>query len=329
MEVSLTDKLSEYEKQKRSELLSRAGIADDGRADTTAIVRDGDEIIAVGSRDKNIIKLIAVDESRRGEDLTATVLTELRKDAFSLGYRHLFLYTKPKNKYMFSSLFFYPVAQTENVLLLEDKKNGINDFVADLPEYSSKGRVGALIMNCNPFTLGHRYLAERASGECEHVFLFVLSEDRSCFSARDRLNMVREGVRDLPNVTVLETGPYLISTATFPTYFLSEREKADTAQCELDIEIFSRYFAPRLSISHRYVGTEPYSPLTKKYNEALKKNLPKRNIELVEIERKENGGAPISASEARRLIESRDFSALEGLVPESTISYLRNKKIIE
>ena len=329
MEVSILRKLNESDREKRNLLLSRAGLTDDGRADATALVRDGDDVIAVGSREGNILKLIAVDEDRRGEDLTATLLTALRKDAFSSGYRSLFLYTKPKNKYTFSSLFFYPVAETQNVLLLEDRKNGIDEFVASLPEYKSDGRVGALVMNCNPFTKGHRYLVEYALRECEHVFLFVLSEDKSYFSVGDRLSMVKEGVRDLRNVTVLETGQYLISSATFPTYFLSDRETKDTAQCELDIEIFSRYFAPRLSISHRYVGTEPNSPLTKKYNEALAKTLPKKNITLVEIDRKEADGKPISASEVRRRIEAKEFSSLSELLPDTTIDYLREKGIIE
>ncbi len=324
MEVSLVKKLSAYEKEKRRSILSRAGLVDDGRADVTAIARDGEDIVAVGSREGNILKLIAVDGDRRGEDLTSSILTELRKNAFAEGYKHLFLYTKPKNKYAFSSLFFYPVAETEDVALLEDRRDGIRDFIATLPEYSSCGRVGALVMNCNPFTLGHRYLAEIAARECERVFIFVLSEEGGAFTAYDRYEMVRAGVADLENVTVLQTGPYLISQATFPTYFLPDRESAADAQCMLDIEIFAKYYAPRMSITHRYVGSEPYSQLTDKYNSALRDNLPKKGIEVIEVPRLCAGGRAISASEARRKIAEGCLSELSELLPKTTIDYLSN-----
>ena len=329
MDISLVTQLSKEEQEKRQALLSQASLVDDGHTEITALVREGDEIIAVGSRDGSILKLIAVDERHRGEDLTASVLTALRQNAFECGHKHLFLYTKPKNKYTFSSLFFYPVAQTDKVLLLEDRRDGIKDFISSLPSYKGDGRVGALVMNCNPFTKGHRYLVERASAECERVFVFVLSEDKSFFSAEDRFEMVRRGVCDLENVTVLPTGPYLISSATFPSYFLKDRDTVSDVQCALDIEIFVRYFVPHFSITHRYVGNEPFSPLTDRYNSALKENLPKYDVELVEIERHCAGGRAVSASEVRECIAKSDISAMSELLPESTLDYLSEKGIIK
>lgn len=327
MDISLTSKLNADDAKKRDALLRCAGLVDDGQSDVTVLVRDGEELAAVGSRHGSILKLIAVDEGRRGEDLTATVLTELRKNAFESGYRHLFLYTKPKNRYAFSSLFFYPVAESEDVLLLEDRRDGIREFISTLPEYKGKGRVAALVMNCNPFTRGHRYLAERAARECERVFIFVLSEDKSFFSASDRLEMVRAGVSDLENVTVLPTGPYLISQATFPTYFLHDRDTRE-AQCMLDIEIFVKYYVPRLSITHRYIGSEPFSPLTDSYNAALRENLPRHNVEVVEIPRLCEGDIAISASEVRKRIEIGDTKKLYELLPDTTLDYLSRSGII-
>ena len=173
-------------------------------------------------------------------------------------------------------------------------------------------------MNCNPFTLGHRYLIETAAQACEHVYIFILSEDQSLFSADDRMEMVRSGTADLSNVTVLPTGPYLISCATFPTYFLKDRDLAVQVHCKLDIQIFEAYFVPRFGITHRYVGTEPLSPMTAQYNTALKKNLQK--TVLVEVPRLETGNMPISASAVRSALDRNED--IRALVPESTYRYL-------
>ena len=139
--------------------------------------------------------------------------------------------------------------------------------------------------------------------------------------------MVQLGTKDLPNVTVLPTGPYLISSATFPTYFLKDRETAAYAQCHLDIEIFCRYFVPRFSIVRRFVGTEPLSPLTNQYNEALKAFLPKRDVEVLEIPRLCSGDAPVSASRVRQSLA--DPAALETLLPESSLQYLKDNNLLK
>lgn len=302
--------------------LRQAGLEADTDVEQTVLVWDSGTLIATGSRKGNLLKCIAVDAAHQGEGLTATVLTSLRQEAFQEGYRHLFLYTKPQNKAMFSSLFFHPVAQTDQVLLMEDRPNGIQSFLQALPAPVTCGRIGAAVMNCNPFTLGHRYLIEQAAKECDWLYIFVLSEDRSRFSASDRMAMVENGTRGLANVTVLPTGPYLISSATFPTYFLKEREKAQTVQCRLDIQIFTKYYVPKFGISRRYVGTEPLSPMTNQYNEALAEFLPQSGIELRILPRLEQEQTPVSASAVRALLDVGNPDAIRSLVPQTTYDYL-------
>lgn len=350
MDIELLSRLQGQKRKIWTDFLTRAGLEADDNTDQTVLIWDDGRLIAAGSRQENLLKCIAVDSDRRGEDLTATLLTKLRQEAFRQGHRHLFLYTKPLNKYMFSSLFFYPVAQTDKVLLMEDQKDGIRSFLERLPVmktaaadstatgYTAKipgstgrqttGIIGAAVMNCNPFTLGHRYLIETAAKECDCLYVFVLSENKSRFSAADRLEMVRLGTQDLSNVTVLPTGPYLISSATFPTYFLKERELAEQIHCQLDIEIFTGYFAPRFSITKRYVGTEPISPMTNQYNEALKAHLPEKGIELAELPRLETEGTPISASAVRALIDAGKPEEVRVLVPQTTFHYLQAKGLL-
>lgn len=322
MEIELLPILLGRKKKIRAEFLAAAGLEADNDIDSAVLIWDGDALIATGSRKENILKCIAVDPSRQGEGLTATVLTQLRQDAFHAGCDHLFLYTKPQNLLQFSSLFFYPIAQTDKVLLMEDKPNGIQSFLDTLPA-STGGKTGALVMNCNPFTLGHRYVIETAAKECDRVFVFVLSEDKSMFPAKARMELVKQGTADLSNVTVLPTGPYLISSATFPTYFLKERDQAQTIQCQLDIAVFTKYFVPKFGITHRYVGTEPLSAMTDQYNQALLEHLPKAGIQVRLVPRLETVDAPISATSVRQCIYHKDYDKLESLVPPTTLDYIR------
>lgn len=329
MDIELSGPLQGQKKRLWQAFLGRAGLEADEGLERTCLIWEGDEIIATGSRQDNLLKCIAVDDLHQGEGLTGTLLTQLRQDAFQSGHSHLFLYTKPKNKYMFSSLFFYPIAQTKDVLLMENKPDGIRSFLETLPTEPVSGTVGAAVMNCNPFTRGHRYLIETAARECDRLYIFVLSEDKSFFRAKDRMEMVKRGTADLPNVTVLPTGPYLISSATFPTYFLKEREKAGSVHCLLDIEIFCNYYVPKFGITRRYVGTEPLSRMTNQYNDALRENLPVKGIEFHEIPRLTQLETPISASAVRALLQEGATDKLKELLPETSFDYLKTIGLIK
>ena len=328
MNMDSVSRLTGTEKKCWLQLLQKAGLTPDEAVEQTVLVWENDALIATGSRQENILKCIAVDAAYQGEGLLATVLTQLRQEAFRQGHRQLFLYTKPANEFLFRSLAFYPVAVTGDVLLMEDKKDGIHTFLQSLPMADGK-TVGAAVMNCDPFTLGHQYLIETAAAECDRLYIFVLSEDKGHFSASDRLELVKRGTAHLPNVLVLPTGPYLISSATFPTYFLKDREKAGVAQCLLDIEIFCKYFATHFGITRRYVGTEPLSPVTNLYNEALLAHLPGRGIEVRQIPRLTAEGAPISAGAVRKHFINGEFGILEKYLPQTTLAFLREKHLSE
>jgi len=318
MHIESTDTLRGRKKAAWSALLSKCGL-EESQTEHTVLVWDDDELIAAGSREGSILKCIAVDEDHQGEGLTATVLTHLRREAFRAGERKLFLYTKPRNEHLFTPLLFHPIAKTGKVLLMEDEARGIRSFLASLPVPS--GECGCIVMNADPFTLGHRFLAETAAKQCEHLLIFVLSEDRGHVPAADRLELVRRGTAYLPNVTVLPTGPYLISSATFPTYFLKARDDAAEIQCMLDVEIFTKYFAPHFHITRRFVGTEPLSALTARYNAVLKAHLPPRGIAVTELPRLERGGVPISASAVRNALSQGDRDTVRALVPRTTYDY--------
>jgi [citrate (pro-3S)-lyase] ligase len=181
---------------------------------------------------------------------------------------------------------------------------------------------GAIVANCNPFTNGHLYLIESAARQCGYLHLFILSEDRSAFSTDARWSLVQAGIAHIPNVILHPTGPYLVSAATFPDYFLKDTASPQTVNTALDIAIFAERFARPLGITRRFVGTEPFDPVTATYNQQMKELLPSYGITLVETPRLESAGNAVSASRVRRLLQEQNFAAIRELVPATTYEWL-------
>ena len=197
----------------------------------------------------------------------------------------------------------------------------------ELEEYKQKLRakkipVGAIVMNCNPFTLGHEYLIEYASKRVKKLYIFVVEEDRSEFKFADRFKLVREGVKNFSNVEVLPSGKFIISQQTFSGYFNKENLQDVAVDSSEDVEIFAREIAPTLGITIRFVGEEPEDTVTKSYNDTMKKILPQYNIEVAEIPRRELNGEVISAKKVRAALKVGDFDKIKKLVPKTTLKFL-------
>lgn len=305
--------------------LQTQGLDWDPHIETTVLVLEDGLILATGSRHANVLKCIAVSKDREGEGLTGTVMTELVKNAHQNGHTHLFLFTKPENTTIFSSLGFHLIAQTESVAMMENRKHGIQRFVNSLASPHQKGRIGAVVVNCNPFTNGHRYLIQTAVDQCDLVHVFVLSEDRSFFPADVRMNLVKQGTADLKNILIHPTSDYLISSATFPDYFIKDKVQAKEINCALDLTVFAECFARPLNITTRFVGSEPTDLVTSSYNRQMQRILPVYGISVEEIPRYEQDGKAISASIVRALFQQGLLEEIRPLVPESTFLYLAER----
>ncbi|MDR3139137.1 MAG: [citrate (pro-3S)-lyase] ligase [Treponema sp.] len=305
------------------QFLRENGLSYDERAVFSVCAVEGDAIIAAGSLDGRVLKCIAVSPAFQKEGLAAIILTELIKEAGRRGLFHLFLFTKPENEELFGNLGFYAVEKTGSVLLMENKRDGIARFVAALPRPPAEfSPAGAVIVNCNPFTLGHRYLIESAAARCGALYVFVVSENLSFFPADIRYELVRKGIAHIPHAYPHPTGPYLISAETFPDYFFRESLSPRDLNMELDLRIFVNHFALPLGISRRFVGTEPLDPVTAAYNRGMRELLPPSGIEVVEIPRLEIGGKPVSAGRVRELLQNGDLEGIRPLVPPATFEYL-------
>lgn len=199
-------------------------------------------------------------------------------------------------------------------------------YLVYLREHKTGGtNNGAIVMNCNPFTLGHRYLIETAAKQVENLFIFVVEEDKSFFPFADRFALVQKGTADLSNVQVLRSGKFIISALTFPGYFYKDENKDAIVDTSQDVDLFARYIAPELNITVRFAGEEPLDPVTRQYNEAMAERLPMYGIRFCEIKRKADEQNVISASRVRAAIKEDDWELIKELVPQTTMKYLMER----
>lgn len=284
-----------------------------------------DTILAGGGLSNNIIKCIAVDDSLRGTGMSQRLVSHLLSVAQERGFHNVKVFTKPQNTEIFSSLSFRELASSPLAVLMENGLGGIDTYTKYLSSLRKDGNNGVIVMNCNPFTLGHKYLIEQASQQVDNLYVIIVKEDVSAFSTSQRLEMARKACAEFSNVIVCEGSEYSISSLTFPTYFLKKLSDASDTQMSLDIDLFARHIAQALNAKMRFVGTEPNDKLTARYNELMAQLLPARGIKLVEIPRKSIDEDVVRASTVRRLINDENLTAATKLVPKSTIPYLITK----
>lgn len=294
-----------------------------------AAYTDNDDVIACAGLYRNTIKCVAIHPDYRGQNLTNRLFSEIILYAADRGVFHLFLYTKPENIPVFKECGFYPlVVVPDLVAFMENTPVGIKSYCEGLATKIQPGKIGSIVMNANPFTLGHQYLVEVAAKQCDWLHIFVVSEDTSLFAFKDRFKLVKEGTASIPNVSVHSSSEYIVSNATFPSYFLKEKAKIDKAITGIDLLLFRNYIAPSLNITSRFIGTEPFSPITNKYNQDMMYWLSQYqtttpSINVLEIERKQINGTAISATAVRRLLKENDLEGIKKLVPPTTWAFIK------
>lgn len=310
---------------------------------------DGDEILAGGGLDGNVIKCVAVSESARSEGLMNILVSRLIAIAREEGRESVKAFTKPENEGIFKSLGFALIASSPKAILMENGSGGLPEYRKYLESLARPGRNGAIVMNANPFTKGHRYLIEQAASQVDNLYVIVVKEDRSRFPYAERKAMIEAGCAGLDNVIVCEGSDYAISAATFPTYFLKKLDDATDTQIALDLDLFVNHIAKPLGVTVRFAGSEPEDALTRRYNELMAEILPgtsvavvrqaahqpdpelvkgsalrqaRRPMDFVEIPRLEQKGKPLSATSLRRALDKGGFKEAMEYIPESSIPYL-------
>lgn len=307
-------------------LLEQEGIRRDRNLDYSCGVFDDGELIACGSSFHNTLRCLAVSSDHRGEGLMNQVVSHLLERQVNLGNSHVFLYTKVKNDRIFKDLGFYEIARVDGSLVfLENRRDGFARYLRSLEKTKREGRCAAVVMNANPFTLGHRYLIETAARENDFVHLFLLSEEAGPIPFAVRKRLVQAGVADLENVIFHESGPYIISSATFPSYFLRDEDEAILAHARLDLAVFEK-IAAALNLSARYVGEEKSSHVTALYNQTMAELLPRMDLSFWEIPRLQSEGETVSASTVRQAIHDGRLEDYRRLLPQTTYDYFMSEE---
>ena len=308
-------------------LLNQEGIKRDRNLDYTCVAYDSDyNIIGTGSCFGNTLRCLAVSHEHQGEGLTNKIVSHLIQYQFDRGNFHLFIYTKYTTYHLFKDLGFYEIVRIKDqIVFMENKKNEFNDYLKELSksklnDNANAKKIAAIVMNANPFTLGHLYLIEKASKENDILHLFIVSEDKSIVPYNIRKRLIKEGTAHLKNIIYHDSGPYIISSATFPSYFQKDEKDVIESHANLDLEIFVK-IAKALNINVRYVGEEPTSLVTGIYNKIMEKKLPENGIECFVVKRKEMDGNIISASEVRKKIKEGNIEGIKNMVPDSTYKF--------
>ena len=318
--VFATDKRANAAVEK---LLLREGIRRDKNLDYTCAAYDEDyNIIATGSCFGNTLRCMAVSRDHQGEGLMNEIVSHLVQYEYERQIHHLFLYTKCSSAKFFGDLGFYEIVRIEDqIVFMENRRTGFSDYINELAKNKAAGeKIAAIVLNANPFTLGHQYLVEKAASENDAVHVFMVSEDASLVPFAIRKKLVIEGTSHLKNLIYHDTGPYIISSATFPSYFQKDDSAVIESHANLDLSVFVR-IANALGINRRYVGEEPKSLVTGIYNRIMSERLPEHGIECVIVPRKSENGEVISASNVRQAIKDGEFEKMKGLVPESTYKF--------
>ena len=186
-------------------------------------------------------------------------------------------------------------------------------------------KIGCVVINANPYTLGHRHLIQSALKDVDLLYVIIVEENTGGFLFNERYEMVNSEWSNFPNVKVISGGNVLTSSLGFPEYFNRSRNLHD-ANPLLNHKIFAQFVTPTLSINVRFFGEENNDAVTRSLNESAISYLPPNGIDVKIIERKEFNGSPISAKVVRSLFSENKFHDLIPLVPFSTYKFLLEKK---
>lgn len=277
-----------------------------------------DTILAGGGLKGNTIKCVAVNDELRGTGMMQRLISHLLSEARAAGHDCVRVFTKPENRDIFKSLGFRTLATAPQAIFMENGMPGIDAYLHQLEQKRQPGKNGVIVMNANPFTLGHQALVRWAASQVDTLYVIAVSEDCSLFTATERLHMIERGCHQFSNVAVCPGSDYAISASTFPTYFLKRIDDATDTQITLDLNLFASHIARALGATIRFAGSEPVDALTARYVALMQEQLPPCGIEVRVMPRIEVDNRIVSATTVRKLLAADRFAEATALVPPST-----------
>ena len=196
--------------------------------------------------------MLAIAPAERGGSSSAPS-TELARRAFAAGHDALFVFTKPECVTSFEAMNFSLLASDGRAALLEHGR-GLERYLEANRGAVREGANGAVVVNCNPFTLGHRHLVEEAARAVEMPCSWsarIARRSRSTCACGSCAKDARSPERPRPRHVALrgERGD-----ARGTSW---KRGDAAAIQLELDLLLFAQRIAPFFHVRRRFFGTEP------------------------------------------------------------------------
>lgn len=177
-------------------------------------------------------------------------------------------------------------------------------------------KFGSIAVNCNPITNGHLHLIEYAAKSVEFLYVLVIEEDKSRFSFKDRIYLVKKACSHLNNVKVIKGGKFVCTEYILPEYFYKDKYNSEDIDISMEAYFFGEHIAPALGIKKIFLGDEPICKVTNSYNKQMYRMMKKYSIDTEIIDRiSTNDGELISASTVRKLLDQQKFIQLKKFLP--------------
>lgn len=229
------------------------------------------EMVACGGISGKILKCVAVTPRLRGQRFVLKVIDELLEAAKRRGQKELFLFSAPKNQAYFESHGFRLIESSGDEVILMENSDNLAQFKEGLRQKRVDGKnIGSVVLCDSPLQERETALINQALEQCDWLHVFVVCQEGTHSPARTEA--LRQSLASFSRISVHENSEYLISKATFPTYFIKDQDHINALHGELDLKIFKRHIAPALGITHRFIGCE--SDVNEAYNALMKELLP-------------------------------------------------------
>ena len=310
------------EKNRISEFLKKFDL--NYESDITYSIYMEDEngnIVGTVSLNNYIIKCLAVSPEYQGENLAGELIDNLINKLRSDNKFYYSVYTKHEYEPLFLSLGFSKIASTDKVSMLEFGSPKIDEVMnrlkvkieSTLDCKLDDSKVACVVANANPFTNGHLSLVEEAIyRRYDYVIVFIVQEDKSYFSEKERMALAYVSLLPYDNVVVVPSTRYMVSSMTFPGYFLHDKKLSEWAK--IDAIIFRDYFMKKLNIQTRFVGEETDDYMVE-YNNILKETI---GDGLVVLDRAKQDDEIISAKIVRKHLDEGRLEEALKLVPRGS-----------
>lgn len=306
--------------------LASFGLRYEKDIDKTLYIEENGNIIATISKAKDIIKCLAISSNYQSENLSSVLVSKILEKMHEENIYSYMVFTKAIYENTFINLGFKKLVNTSNTVMLEGGVDSIEDAIkkmkvkinAEYGTITDDIKVGSIVMNANPVTLGHQYLIEQSIKENDLTLVFVVEEDNQEFDFQSRYGLVYLTCKKYENVVVLPASKYIVSKNTFPTYFLKE-DIVDKEISLVDGLIFKNYFMKHLKIDRRYVGSEVKEKMND-YNMTLKEILEDK---LILLDRISLDGQVVSASHVRELLKEGSIEKALTYIPRECHSIFK------